>query len=81
MRVKAERPYPWHIPNMATYDCRRCGAAWPCEDAQRELIDLWPADQLDLRMAAEMKLAALALPDVPLEPRFLGWIRQLREKG
>ncbi|GIE35876.1 hypothetical protein Ait01nite_089210 [Actinoplanes italicus] len=71
--------YPWHIPDMATYDCRRCGEPWPCEDARLDLIELWAPAELDLRMTAEMRLAAPVLPDVPLEPRFLGWIRQLRE--
>lgn len=68
---------PWHIADRATWDCRMCGAAWPCEPARTRLLATTDrrADLL-IRLAAELEEASLVLDGPDLYRRFVGWARR-----
>jgi hypothetical protein len=69
-----------HQPSGATWTCEGCGAFWPCEPAQAQLVADLRGDRvvLALYMASTFLRATRDMPETPtgiLYGRFLGWVR------
>lgn len=62
------------------WDCRTCGAAWPCAPARAKLAAAYGGDRvgLSIHMGILLHAAAGEIPpdvDDQLFTRFLGWTR------
>lgn len=67
-----------HEPDRATWDCRRCGAPFPCDPAREALTGSLPAAQLaihawELLEAAVFDLVPTTPPAGELFDRFIRW--------
>jgi hypothetical protein len=73
-----------HQPNRYSWDCDRCGQAWPCPVAQVELVEAYAGDPLglaDLMTRLYVEAAADArLPPAELNERFLAWSTALLDR-
>lgn len=59
-----------HLPDLQTFACLTCGAAWPCRPARQQLA-LLPAPHRGVLLAAVLGLAYEVLPGEGLYERFL----------
>lgn len=69
-----------HIPVRPGWDCAGCGAAWPCPDRRRRLLDRYAGNPVALGIYLSTQMTAAVsdlrhLPPEELYERFLGWLR------
>ncbi|ABP52628.1 hypothetical protein Strop_0143 [Salinispora tropica CNB-440] len=69
-----------HIPVRPGWDCAGCGAAWPCPDRRRRLLDRYAGNPAALGIYLSTQMTAAVpdlrhLPPEELYERFLGWLR------
>ncbi|GID98022.1 hypothetical protein ACFQFC_15845 [Amorphoplanes digitatis] len=71
-----------HVPERPSWDCGKCGEAWPCANAKSALAHEYLGDRSSLIVyvgichweAFDDHAAAGTIPD-DLADRFFGWIR------
>ncbi len=74
-------PEPEHLSDRPQWLCRRCGAAWPCDEARAALLREYHAfpSLLKIYLSAQMYDALHDLtargdpPPLNLHERFLAW--------
>jgi hypothetical protein len=68
-----------HLPDPPSWDCLRCGRAWPCDPAREELAQGLRRTELSIRMWTYLEAAAGDMPTTPVREmfeRFIAWTRQ-----
>lgn len=65
-----------HDPDTTTWDCRVCGAPWPCEPARSHMIATMTPTELRIGQWVALESAAPLLLGMTMNQvwdRFLGW--------
>jgi hypothetical protein len=69
-----------HTAERPSWDCRRCGNAWPCDPARELMIIEMDRVSLAVFMWVNLEEAIGDLPPCPspeLFDRFIGWTHRL----
>jgi hypothetical protein len=65
-----------HEPNVETWNCRQCGAQWPCEPARTHMMATMTPTELRISQWMMLERAVFDLQPInsrEVWDRFLGW--------
>ena len=80
-RLPSRKPEPEHVADRPSWDCRACGAPWPCDLARKELLRQQDANPTAIATYMWMRLEEYAFdqgvgPPADAFDRFLKWTRR-----